>query len=149
MQLRSGIVFCVLLATALTQVSQSSEPLKVERVVSGQTLTSMSNPRITLQFAPSFRYAGGQAFDLLGIEVAEEHLFVVADPGRSIQRFFWVQFEHYLPSSDYKIDYSSIRQQPLRLGPITFLAHTRIGRDYFTSDKRARDTVLTSLSCAC
>ena len=125
----------LLLTCTLLGFAQEEKPA-VERTVNGQTLTSHSDPAVTITVAPAFKYAGSQAFDIEHIAAAEEHLFVDAAPDKSIRRFYWVQFEHYYPTNNYHHDYSSFKQQPVPLGPLTFQADVHRQKDYFTSDNR-------------
>lgn len=60
-----------------------------------------------LEIAPPFQYVGGQRFILLSVADAEQHAFVVADSGRRIQRFYWIQFEHYLATAQGAYDYDA------------------------------------------
>jgi hypothetical protein len=51
-------------------------------------------------------YVGGERFTLYGVADCEIHVFVEADAAKRIQRFYWVQFEAYLPSRpDARYDY--------------------------------------------
>jgi hypothetical protein len=54
-----------------------------------------------------FRYVGGERFILGGSADAEQHLFVVADSARVVQRLYWIQLEEYLPSESGAYDYSA------------------------------------------
>ena len=77
-----------------------------ERSVNQQTLTSTHTPAVTMRFAPEFAYAGAQRFLLYNVASAEQHFFVDAGPDRRIRRFYWVQFENYLPGNNHSYDYS-------------------------------------------
>lgn len=54
-----------------------------------------------------FTYVGGQRFILGGNADAEQHLFVVADSARVVQRLYWIQLEEYLPSQPGAYHYSA------------------------------------------
>lgn len=120
----------------LTAVAFAQNLLTVERSVTGHRLHSDSDPTVTLEVPSSFEYAGGQAFDIFHVAAAEQHLFVEPGPNRSIKRFYWFQFEHYYPANNHTYDYSGIKQQPVKLGPLTFMADARVSDHYFTSDPR-------------
>jgi hypothetical protein len=48
---------------------------------------------------------------LYGIADCELHAFVEADQEQNVQRFYWVQFEAYLPTKpDLKHQYDSTRR---------------------------------------
>lgn len=120
----------------LSALAFAQETLKVERIVTGHSLKSASDPAITLEVPSSFEYVGGKAFDIFHVAAAEQHLFVEPGPSHSIKRFYWFQFEHYYPSNNHTYDYSGIRQQPVKVGALTFMSDTRIADHYFTSDPR-------------
>lgn len=60
-----------------------------------------------LGVGPPFTYVGGQRFILGGSADAEQHLFVVADSARAVQRLYWIQLEEYLPNQTGAYDYSA------------------------------------------
>jgi hypothetical protein len=100
----------------------------VERQVRGQTILSESLPAADLTFARSFRYAGGQRFPLYGVADAEQHFFVDADRHNQVRRFYWIQFEHYLPDNNDHYDYSAART--IEIGGLTFICDTKVYTDY-------------------
>ena len=108
----------------------------VQRTVTNNTLVSRVDPSITLDFDKTLPYAGSQSFLIFHVAAAEQYLFVDAGPGKSIRRFYWVQFEHYLPDNKFIYDYTGIEQRPLQIGPLTFLQDTAVVPDYFTGDNR-------------
>src|SRR5437773_11260628 len=50
-----------------------------------------------LEVSPAFTYVGGQRFVLGGAADAEQHLFVLADANKRVQRVYWIQIEELLP----------------------------------------------------
>jgi hypothetical protein len=107
-------------------ISQSPTPL--EREVNGQTLVSRSLPSVDLSFSSEFRYVGGQRFVLYQVADAEQHFFVDADENKRVRRFFWVQFEHFLPSNGGHYDYKPLRQT--KIGDLTFIYDSKLYADY-------------------
>jgi hypothetical protein len=101
--LRSTVLF-LLVSTSLFAQTNQSMPLR--RSVQGQTIRSESAPALSLTFDPAFKHIGGDRFDLYGVADAELHLFVDADAQKNVRRYYWVQFEGYLPDNDetYKYD---------------------------------------------
>lgn len=79
----------------------------ITRAVKGQVLTSAATPAVKLEFNNAFKYVGGQSFILYDIASAEQHFFVNADEQGRIKRFYWVQFEGYLPGNTHTYDYKS------------------------------------------
>lgn len=93
-------------ALAAIVIAQTKPP-PVMRTVSGQVLASKDTPGLRLEFAKPFKYVGSQSFVLYDVANAEQHFFVDAEaPGR-IKRFYWIQFEGYLPTNTYTYDYKS------------------------------------------
>jgi hypothetical protein len=90
------------------------------RTVKGQVLTSTSTPAVRLEFDKSFKYAGSQTFILYDVATAEQHFFVDADSKRRIKRFYWVQFEGYLPNNTHTYNYKVNRS--VNIGGFDFIA---------------------------
>jgi hypothetical protein len=95
--------------------------------VQGQTLISKSDPAVQITFAPVFKYAGGQRFLLYGVAEAEQHFYTQSNGGK-IERFYWIQFEHYLPDNKHQYDYPSKRT--VDLGGLSFIYDTAVFSDY-------------------
>jgi len=102
--------------------------MEPERAVRGQTIESNHDPVARLRFARDFKYAGGQRFVLYGVAEAEQHFFVDADASGTIRRFYWVQFEHYLPGTSGS--YTYLPRQLVKIGPFDFIADTKVFVDY-------------------
>jgi hypothetical protein len=119
---------CVLLSSlALAQGPSAPQP-PPQRNVEGQTIVSKELPAAELIFGKDFRYVGGQVVNLYGIADAEQHLFVKAPNSGAIERFYWVQFEHFLPSNaktyHYKPDRTTER------GGLQFIYDVEAFSDY-------------------
>ncbi|MGB9178736.1 MAG: hypothetical protein WCB68_05755 [Pyrinomonadaceae bacterium] len=100
----------MLLTQAYVRPATSSSTMKEtsaaqERSVKGQVLTSKETPAVRLKFDKKFKYVGSQTFILYDVARAEQHFFVDADRQGRIKRFYWVQFEGYLPSNNHAYDY--------------------------------------------
>jgi hypothetical protein len=78
------------------------------RNVNGNVLISNTDPAVRITFSPAFKYIGGQRFKLYGVAEAEQHFFVQAGASGQIERFYWLQFEHFLPGNTYTYDYSQL-----------------------------------------
>jgi hypothetical protein len=93
---------------AFAQTQKDTKPAPpVTRTVSGQVLTSKEMPAVRIEFDKAFKYAGAQSFVLYDVANAEQHFFVDADKDRRMKRFYWVQFEGYLPDNTHSYDYKS------------------------------------------
>ena len=77
----------------------------VERQVRGQTIISNRLPAADLTFGNDFRYVGSQVVNLGGVADAEQHVFVKGPSTGPVERFYWVQFEHFLPSNSHSYNY--------------------------------------------
>ena len=121
-------VFPVVFALSAILFAQQGGPAKLERQIQGQVLTSRSDPAVQITFAPQFKYAGGQRFLLYGVAEAEQHFYTQSDASGKIERFYWIQFEHYLPSNKHQYEYPSKRT--LDLGGLTFIYDMAAFSDY-------------------
>ena len=98
------------------------------REVSGQTIISKELPPAELTFGKEFRYVGGQRVNLYGNADAEQHLLVKAGSGGLVERFYWVQFEHFFPTNSYKYDYPADRTTDI--GGLQFIYDVKSWPDY-------------------
>ena len=103
--IRILVLAIALLALVLFASAQTNPP--ITRTVSGQVLTSKDTPAVRLEFDKAFKYVGAQSFVLYGVANAEQHFFVDADKDGRMKRFFWVQFEGYLPTNTNSYNYKS------------------------------------------
>jgi hypothetical protein len=107
-----------LTSSPATEVMSSTQ--KVTRSVNGQVLTSTDTPTIRLEFDKQFKYVGSQSFVLYDVANAEQHFFVDADDQGRVKRFFWVQFEGYLPNNTHVYDYKV--NKVVNIGGLDFIA---------------------------
>jgi hypothetical protein len=108
------------LALAANALAQTNSPPPVTRTVSGQVLTSKDTPAVRLEFAKPFKYVGSQSFVLYDVANAEQHFFVDADREGRVKRFFWIQFEGYLPTNTHTYNYKPTKI--VNLGGFDFIA---------------------------
>ncbi len=109
----------ITLLTLLTS-TPAQEPPKSTRTVKDNVLTSTEKPALQLKFDKAFKYIGSQTFILYGVAQAEQHFFVDADEKNQMRRFYWVQFEGYLPTNNSTYRYQS--KTKAKLGPLEFFA---------------------------
>jgi len=93
-------------AADFTQTDTKPAP-PVTRKVAGRVLTSKDIPAVQIEFDKAFKYAGAQSFVLYNVANAEQHFFVDADKDGRIRRFYWIQFEGYLPDNTHTYTYNS------------------------------------------
>lgn len=98
----------------------ASDRQKQVRTVKGRILTSTEMPAVRLQFGNKFKYAGSQDFILYDVARAEQHFFVDADKKGNIKRFYWVQFEGYLPDNKHSYTYKGTKI--INIGGLDFFA---------------------------
>jgi hypothetical protein len=127
--------FALMMVVALGVAAQTTPMKPLERQIAGQTLTSKSNPAVELTFDKSYKYVAGQRWDLYGIADAEQHFFVKAGKDNAIERLYWVQFEHFLPSSNESYRYAPTRVTDI--GGLDFIYDTRAYSDYSELNRRA------------
>lgn len=129
---RWGKLACLLLAVlpllAHGMLVQPGEADPGLRRVEGQTIFSKELPKADLTFSNDFQYAGSQHLTLYGNAEAEQYLFVHASKGGDIERFYWVQFEHFLPSNSRTYDYSS--DHKTKIGTTEFLYDVKTWPEY-------------------
>lgn len=78
-----------------------------ERVQRGNTIASRADPAATVRVPRGAVYVGTQRWPLYDVADCELHVFVEADAKRRVKRFYWIQFEQYLPSQpDSRYDYA-------------------------------------------
>ncbi|MGI9068025.1 MAG: hypothetical protein ACR2HX_16685 [Pyrinomonadaceae bacterium] len=92
----------------------------ITRTIKRQVLISAAEPTVKLEFDKAFKYAGSQSFVLYDVANAEQHFFVDADDEGRIKRFYWVQFEGYLPINTHSYDYKS--PKTVNAGGLDFFA---------------------------
>ena len=124
---KRGIVCMVSTIILATFTQAQSPPAAPLREVRGQTLISNELPRAELTFAKEFRYVGGQDVTLYGMADAEQHIFVVAGAGSVVERFYWVQFEHRLPTDKHTYRYQG---RTTDISEFSFIYDTRSWPDY-------------------
>jgi hypothetical protein len=116
--MRSLLLTVPIFVLAAACLAQSNPP--ITRTVSGQVLTSKDTPAVKLEFDKAFKYIGAQSFVLYDVANAEQHFFVDADKENRIKRFYWIQFEGYLPTNTHTYNYKS--PKTVNIGGLDFFA---------------------------
>jgi hypothetical protein len=115
------------LSSAFVLAQNASAP-PVQRQVQGQTMISNELPAADLTFDKDFRYVGGQVVNLYGNADAEQHLFVKGAASGPVQGFYWVQFEHFLPTNAMTYDYKL--SGTTDIGGLSFVYDVKSWLDY-------------------
>jgi hypothetical protein len=119
----------VILAAALAcSVScLASEPA---RKVSGHTLYSSRDPHVQIRLPDDGRYVGTDRFmlakpDLGDFDACELFAFANADKNGSLRKYYWVQFEHYLPQHP-ELHYTYDSPRHVTIGGLDFYVDTEV-----------------------
>ena len=98
------------------------------RHVKDNTIVSNESPRAKLKIQNGFRFVGTQKVTLYGVAEAEQYLFVKSGPDNIVQRFYLVQFEHFLPTNDHTYSYDS--KLTTQIGDLQFIYNVGSFPDY-------------------
>lgn len=128
MKRATGFTLLTALAITFPEWAACQVPPEMERQVKGQLLFSRSLPNVKLTFAASFHYVGGQRFLLYGVADAEQHFFADADEKGRVRRFYWIQFEHFLPGNNEYYRYKPTHVN--RIGELRFICDTKLYSDF-------------------
>ena len=95
------ILLAICAAAPHARAGTQSTPYTVTK---GRIVSAMQ-PQIRLDVDTALEYVGSQRWILYNVAQAEQHLFVQRSAA-GVERFLWVQFEEYIPSSNGRYDYS-------------------------------------------
>jgi hypothetical protein len=79
------------------------------RHVKGRTIFSEEFPKAQLSVPKGFRFIGTQQVNLYGNAEAEQYVFARLGSHSVVERFYWIQFEHFLPTNDRTYNYDATR----------------------------------------
>jgi len=117
--------FCVVLAMALSAPNALSQNV---RAVRGNTIVSPELPKADLTFGIAFHDMGVRQANLYGMADAEIHLFVKPGKKDVIEAFYWVQFEHRLPSDQHTYNYPA--DHTTNIGGLNFVYDVKSWPDF-------------------
>jgi hypothetical protein len=135
------VIVAFLLVSALAQTQPQLS-------VRGETLVSRELPAARFTLSKDFHYVGGQVINLYGNAEAEQHLFVNTQNGL-VKSFYWLQFEHFLPSNKMSYDYGMDRS--VKIGDLNFVYDVKAYRDYpglTMTDPGSDSTAIARLAAA-
>lgn len=98
------------------------------RHVSGRTIFSTEFPKAELSVSKEFQFIGTQTVNLYGNAEAEQYLFVKAGSDKIVERFYLIQFEHFLPTNDHTYNYDS--KLTTQIGDLHFVYNVGSFLDY-------------------
>jgi len=74
----------------------------------GRTIFSKESPKLALSVRKGLRFIGTQKVNLHGNAEAEQYIFAKSSPNHTVERFYLVQFEHFVPTNNLTYDYASM-----------------------------------------
>lgn len=114
-----------ILAAFLAATANAAAP---ERIASANSVTSKADPQLRITVPRAAKYVGADRWNLYDVADCEIHVFVEAGKDRRVKRFYWIQFEAYLPEfPDYHYDYPSPPNTPMRFWNRDFQVRARFG----------------------
>jgi hypothetical protein len=102
--------------------------MRPERSVKGRTIVSQELPKAVLTIAKGFRFVGTQRVNLYGNADAEQYVFVKPGPNKVVNQFYWIQFEHFLPTNNRTYSYDAKRT--VEIGNLPFVYDVKSWPDY-------------------
>jgi len=98
------------------------------RLVKGRTVFSDESPRVELSVRNGYRFIGTQQINLYGVAEADQYVFAREGRGKTVESFYWIQFEHFLPSNDRTYNYGS--KNTAQIGDLHFVYNVGSWPDY-------------------
>jgi hypothetical protein len=118
----------MLLAFPASPAQSAPDATTTLRAVRDNTIISPELPKADLTFAPAFRYVGGQQLNLYNMADAEQHLFIKGGSNGVIDAFYWIQFEHRMPSDKHTYNYQLGHNTDI--GGLSFVYDVKAWPDY-------------------
>ena len=101
------VTFCISICCGFIR----AETLTPERKVELNSIVSKRDPNIRIDLPGRARYVGSDRWHLFGVADCEVHVFIQADEKKTVQSFYWIQFEGYLPEKpNQRYDYTKDRE---------------------------------------
>lgn len=123
----TSIVLAILMAlmpTAL-RADDNGPSLHPERQVEGNRIISEADPAMTVVVPEAATYLGARRILINEAFDAEIHVFAEVDPFGLIERFYWIQFEAYLPDAPGRYDYARSNPETVSIDGVEM--HVRPG----------------------
>ena len=100
------------------------------RHVRGNTIISKESPKAELTLQKGYRFMGTQQINLYGVAEAEQYVFAKQGRDKTVESFYWIQFEHFLPSNDKTYNYAS--KNTTQIGDLHFVYNVGSWPDYLS-----------------
>jgi hypothetical protein len=98
------------------------------RHIKGRTIFSEEFPKAELSVRKGFRFIGTQQINLYGNAEAQQYLFAKSGRDNIVERFYWIQFEHFLPTNNLTYNYDSTRTA--QIGDLQFIYDVKSWPDF-------------------
>jgi hypothetical protein len=89
------------------------------RHVRGRTIFSDESPKAEVTVGKGYRFIGTQQINLYGVAEADQYVFARQGRDNTVESFYWIQFEHFLPSNDRSYNYGS--KNTTQIGDLHFV----------------------------
>jgi hypothetical protein len=100
---------CWVLGVATFVYGGDGEDTSAVRHIKGRTIFSEESPKAKLSIRGELRFIGTQQVNLHGNAEAEQYVFAKPRRDNTVEQFYLIQFEHFLPANHFTYDYASMR----------------------------------------
>jgi hypothetical protein len=83
-------------------ISLDADALAPARKAQTNSIVSERDPSIRIEVPEAAHYIGADRWHLYDVADCEIHVFVEADNQKNVKRYYWIQFEAYLPEFPHK-----------------------------------------------
>ena len=104
------------------------------RHVRVRTVFSEESPKVELTIRKGYRFIGTQQVNLYGNAEAEQYVFAKQGRDNTVESWYWIQFEHFLPSNDRTYSYGL--KDTTQIGDLQFIYSVGSFFDYAAADAR-------------
>jgi hypothetical protein len=118
----------LLLGVAALAYGADGKSANAVRHVKGRTIFSQESPKAELSVRKGYRFIGTQQINLYGVAEAEQYVFARQGRDNTVESFYWIQFEHFLPSNDRTYKYGS--KNTTQIGDLQFVYNVGSWPDY-------------------
>jgi hypothetical protein len=109
---------CFVLGVATFAYGGDGTDTSAVRHIKGRTIFSEESPKAQLSIRRGLRFIGTQQVNIHGNAEAEQYVFARSGRDNTVQQFYLIQFEHFLPTNHLTYDYASM--QTTQIGNLQF-----------------------------
>lgn len=100
---------CLMLGVAAPAYSSDRTDMSAVRHLKNRTIFSDESPRAKLSIRGNLRFIGAQQINIHGNSQAEQYVFAGFDRKNIVDKFYLIQFEHFLPTNRMAYDYDTMQ----------------------------------------